>query len=146
MGRSYRVVGFDPQENRVTFEGEVRASWFLAIFLSFLAAIGFLCVALVLATLIPSLSQGIIALVFLSPLAGAFYWQQANRREQVLVTVSEEEKNFPQAQCRGKSGYNYRAPGRVGRSKTSYARTPAEPVDGVAPREHTELHNLRRRC
>ena len=79
----------------------MRASWFLAIFLSFLAAIGFLCVALVLATLIPSLSQGIIALVFLSPLAGAFYWQQANRREQVLVTVSEEEKTSPRHSAEG---------------------------------------------
>ncbi|MCC5899642.1 MAG: cofactor assembly of complex C subunit B [Phormidium sp. BM_Day4_Bin.17] len=99
--RRYRVAGFDPQENRVTFEGEVRASWFLAIFLSFLAAIGFLCVALVLATLIPNLSEGIIALVFLSPLAGVFYWQRANRLEQVLVTVEEEQKTSPMRNAEG---------------------------------------------
>ncbi|NMG57725.1 cofactor assembly of complex C subunit B [Geitlerinema sp. P-1104] len=99
--RSYRVAGFDPEQNCVTFEGKVRASWFLAIFLSFLAAIGFLCVALVLATLIPRLSQGIIALVFLSPLAGVFYWQRANRREQVLVTVKDEEKTSPMRNAEG---------------------------------------------
>jgi hypothetical protein len=103
--RRYQVTGFNPEDNRVTFEGNVRASWFLAIFLSFLAAIGFLCVALVLATLIPSLSQGIIALVFLSPLAGVFYWKQANRREQVSLTVkaaeNSDEKTPPNPEAEG---------------------------------------------
>lgn len=103
--RRYQVVGFDPEDNRVTFEGNVRASWFLAIFLSLLAAVGFLCVALVLATLIPSLSQGIIALVLLSPLAGVFYWKQANRREQVSLTVkatdNSDEKTSPKLEAEG---------------------------------------------
>lgn len=102
--RRYQVVGFDPLDNRVTFEGNVRASWFLAIFLSLLAAIGFLCIALVLGILIPSLSQGIMALVLLSPLAGVFYWKQANRREQVSLTVEADitdKKNSPKPEAEG---------------------------------------------
>lgn len=102
--RRYQVVGFEPESQRVTFEGNVRASWFLAIFLSLLAAVGFLCIALVLATLIPSLSQALMALVLLSPLAGVFYWKQANRREQVSLTVEADDtdkKTSPKPEVEG---------------------------------------------
>lgn len=54
--RSYRVVRVDAEQNSVTFEGEVLPSYFLAIFLTLLAASGILCLALVLSMLFPSLS------------------------------------------------------------------------------------------
>lgn len=85
--RAYRPVGFDAEKNQVTFEGRVGASVFLAVFLSLLAAIGFSCVALVLMSLIPAVSNLAFVLVLLSPLAGWFYWRNANRTERVAVTV-----------------------------------------------------------
>ncbi|MBO9999670.1 MAG: cofactor assembly of complex C subunit B [Cyanobacteria bacterium SID2] len=86
--RGYRPVAFDAQENRVTFEGRVRASGFLAVFLSILAAIGLLCVALVFSTLVPQLSNASVSIVALSPLAGWFYWKTASRIERVSTIVN----------------------------------------------------------
>ncbi|OAB61645.1 hypothetical protein AY599_19700 [Leptolyngbya valderiana BDU 20041] len=85
--RAYRATAFDPDNNRVIFEGRVRASWFLAIFLSLLAAVGLLCVALVFSSLVPKLSNFAPLLVIGSPLAGVLYWKSANRSERVTVKV-----------------------------------------------------------
>lgn len=85
--RAYRVTAVNPEQTQVTFEGQVRPSWFLAIFLSLLAAIGILCLVLVLSMLSPTWSAALWFLVLLAPLAGVFYWRGAARPEQVLLTL-----------------------------------------------------------
>ena len=86
QARSYRLTGVDAKQN-VTFEGFVRPSVFLAIFLTLLAAVGILCLALVSSLLSPKLSVIFLCLVVLSPVAGVFYWQRAARSEQVSLKV-----------------------------------------------------------
>jgi len=93
--RAYQVTAVDAAQNRVTFQGVVRPSWFLAIFLTLLAACGFLCLALVLSLLFPGIGSIFLALMLLAPAAGLFYWQRAKRPEQVslkLETISSEAK------------------------------------------------------
>jgi hypothetical protein len=85
--RAYRVIGVDAATDQVTLEGLVRPSLFLAIFLGFLAALGTLCLALVLtATWDSPLGFALLALVS-GPLAGSFYWKRAQRPEQVIFTL-----------------------------------------------------------
>jgi hypothetical protein len=81
--RAYRVAAVDADRHQVTFEGLVRPSWFLAIFLTLLSAVGLLCISLVLSMLLPASSGIFLALVLLSPLTGLFYWKKAGRSEQV---------------------------------------------------------------
>ncbi|MDJ0799905.1 MAG: cofactor assembly of complex C subunit B [Calothrix sp. MO_167.B12] len=86
--RSYRVAAVDQEENQVTFEGFVQPSWFLAIFLSILTAIGLLCLSLVLSLLFPSLLQLFLGIIVLSPVSGIFYWKKAGKLEKVLLKLS----------------------------------------------------------
>ncbi|OKH21394.1 hypothetical protein NIES1031_21925 [Chroogloeocystis siderophila 5.2 s.c.1] len=88
--RSYRLSTVDSERNQVTYEGFVKPSIFLAIFLSSLAAIGILCLALVWSLLFPNLSSIFLGLVLLSPMAGVFYWKKAARPEQVLLKLSNQ--------------------------------------------------------
>ncbi|BAY32536.1 hypothetical protein NIES37_10010 [Tolypothrix tenuis PCC 7101] len=85
--RSYRVAALDREQNQVTFEGFVQPSWFLAVFLTLLAAIGLLCLSLVLAILFPSFGTLFLGLILLSPLSGIFYWQKAGRLEKVSLKL-----------------------------------------------------------
>jgi Flp pilus assembly protein TadB len=94
QGRSYRVAAVDAEKHQVKFEGFVSPSWFMAIFLSFLASIGTLCLALVLSILFPDVGNLFLILLLLAPLAGVFYWQKAGRLEQVLLTI--ESQNQPE--------------------------------------------------
>ncbi|MDF5706615.1 MAG: cofactor assembly of complex C subunit B [Nostoc sp. S4] len=87
QSRSYRVAAVDREQNAVTFEGNVRPSWFLAIFLTLLAATGIVCLSLVVYLLFPSLSSFVLAVVLLSPLSGLFYWKKSGRLEKVLLKV-----------------------------------------------------------
>jgi hypothetical protein len=87
MERSYHLKGVDAETNQVTYEGFVQPSLPLAIFLSLLAGIGFLCLALVLALLFPDAARVLPALGLLGPLAGWFYWQRAGRMETVALQV-----------------------------------------------------------
>ncbi|MEB3275263.1 MAG: cofactor assembly of complex C subunit B [Prochlorothrix sp.] len=77
-----------PGSQTLVFEGFVAPSWFLAIFLTGLAAIGFLCISLVLAISAPKLTVLWFSLPLLSPLAGVFYWKGAKRPERVSLTVA----------------------------------------------------------
>ncbi len=95
--RAYRVAKVDAEQNQVIFEGFVRPSVFLAIFLTFLAAVGILCLALVWSLLFPSLGNILFWLVLLSPAAGVFYWKKAARSEQVSLKV-EQTKEKPHMQ------------------------------------------------
>lgn len=83
--RAYRVIAADSIHNQVTFEGFVRPSLFLAIFLTLLAAVGTLCLSLVLSVVFPHTYGIWLGLVLLSPFAGVFYWQNAGRLEQVSL-------------------------------------------------------------
>ncbi|MBW4660343.1 MAG: cofactor assembly of complex C subunit B [Drouetiella hepatica Uher 2000/2452] len=85
--RAYRIVGVDPDKNQVTYEGMVRPSVFLAIFLTLMAAIGLLCIALMLSFRFPGAAQFLPGLAIFSPLAGIFYWKKSARPEQVLLKV-----------------------------------------------------------
>ncbi|MFN6465377.1 MAG: cofactor assembly of complex C subunit B [Nostoc sp. DedVER02] len=85
--RSYRVAEVDREQNKVTFEGNVRPSWFLAIFLTLLAATGIVCLSLVVYLLFPNLSPLVLAMVLLSPLSGLFYWKKSGRLEKVSLKV-----------------------------------------------------------
>jgi hypothetical protein len=96
--RSYKVARVDAENNSVTFEGFVRPSVFLAIFLSLLAATGILSLALVWSLLFPSLSQIFLGLMFLSPAAGVFYWKKAARPEQVSLKLESTSPEKPQQQ------------------------------------------------
>lgn len=100
QARSYKIARVDAENNSVTFEGFVRPSVFLAIFLSLLAAIGILSLALVWSILFPALSQVFLGLLFLSPVAGVFYWKKAARSEQVSLKLenTSPEKSQQQSQ------------------------------------------------
>jgi len=78
----------------VTVIGMVSPSVFMAVFLSSLALVGFACLALILAVLLPGWGTVAFGLVLLSPLAGVFYWKKSSRPEEVTfkaepVTTSE---------------------------------------------------------
>jgi hypothetical protein len=85
--RAYQVTAVDPAQTQVSFQGFVRPSWFLAIFLSLLAALGLSCLSLVLSLLFPPLGNGFLALTCLAPAAGIFYWKKAGRLEQIQLKV-----------------------------------------------------------
>jgi uncharacterized membrane protein YciS (DUF1049 family) len=89
--RSYRVISVDKEINQVTFEGYVRPSWFLATFLTVLAAIGLACLSLVLSQLFVTQSPFFLALVLLSPLSGIFYWRKSGRLEKVSLKMESNQ-------------------------------------------------------
>lgn len=88
--RAYQVATVDAATQQVTFQGFVRPSLMLALFLTVLAAVGILCLSLVLSYLYPTLTSAFLGLVFLAPAAGVFYWKNAGRREQVSLIVEAE--------------------------------------------------------
>lgn len=97
--RAYHISSVDAQTNQVTFEGFVRPSLFLAVFLTALAAVATLCLSLVLSILFPKVGTLALTLSLISPLAGLFYWKTAGRSEQVLLKVEPLTlANAPQQQ------------------------------------------------
>ena len=89
--RAYRLVDVDAERGQVKYEGMVSASPLLAGFLTLLAAIGLLCLSLVLAFLFPAVSNAFLLLVTLAPAAGLFYWRSSQRVEAVYVSVETVE-------------------------------------------------------
>ena len=87
--RAYKVKSLDPNQEKVTLEGFVQPSWFLAIFLSVLAGLGLLCISLVLFLFFSEFSYRSLFFILpiLSPLAGIFYWKKAGRLEEVSVKL-----------------------------------------------------------
>lgn len=83
LDRAYRVTSIDAARNVVNFEGNVRPSLFLAIFLSSLALVGMICLVLVLETTVPAGGIFWWLLLAIAPGAGFFYWKKANRPENV---------------------------------------------------------------
>lgn len=87
LDRAYRLAAVDADTNQVRYEGRVRPSVFLAVFLSGLAMVGGLCLVLVLAIAYPESKWLSPALLLLAPLAGVFYWRTAGRTEAVVVQL-----------------------------------------------------------
>jgi Cofactor assembly of complex C subunit B len=85
--RAYKIAAVDRDTDIVTFEGLVRPSVFLAVLLTGLAAIGAMCLALVLGMLLPDISNLFWLLILVAPLAGWFYWEGSSRTEQVRLKV-----------------------------------------------------------
>ncbi len=85
--RAYKIAAVEADTDIVTFEGLVRPSVFLTVLLTSLAAIGALCLSLVLSMLFPDAGNGLLLLVLFAPLAGWFYWQGSSRTEQVRLKV-----------------------------------------------------------
>ena len=85
--RAYRVLAVDTAKNQVTFEGFVSPSWFLAIFLTILAAVGLGCLALVLSMLVPDFGQFFLVIILFSPLSGLLYWKKSGRMEKVSLKM-----------------------------------------------------------
>lgn len=103
--RAYQITTLSPDKSEIIFSGMVRASAFMAIFLSALAGISLGCIALVLSILFPSNQSAYASLILLSPLAGLFYWKGATRPEVVQVTVTPaaqfpDRKQMPQTHVR----------------------------------------------
>lgn len=88
--RAYQLVGMNREQAQLTFEGIVRPSIGLAIFLMTLAAVSLLCLSLVLAVQWPTIGIWFTILVALSPLTALFYWKKAERAEQVLLKVEPD--------------------------------------------------------
>jgi Cofactor assembly of complex C subunit B len=89
--RAYRVTAVDRDTDIITFEGLVRPSVFLASLLTGLAAIGALCLALVLSMLFPTVGRLFLGLLLIAPLAGWFYWQGSSRTEQIRLKVESQD-------------------------------------------------------
>ena len=77
--RAYKVIEIDPARDVATLSGQVKPSLFLAIFLTILAAVGLICLGMVLGILIPDLENLWLWLMILSPIAGVFYWRGTPR-------------------------------------------------------------------
>jgi Cofactor assembly of complex C subunit B len=88
--RAYQVDRIEPESNKVTLSGQVRPSLFLTVFLSVMAAVGGLCLGLLLSMAIPALPNAIgLVFVALAPGAGWLYWRKAGRTEQVAFVLDE---------------------------------------------------------
>lgn len=93
--RSYRVAEVDQEKNQVTFEGFVKPSIFLTVFLTLLASVGLICLSLVFALLFPRFGNVFLGLVLFAPLSGLFYWQKAGRTEKVLLKLEPQTTQQP---------------------------------------------------
>ena len=89
--RAYRLADIKAPEKQITFEGFVQPSWFLASLLTLLAAVGLLCLALILSFPFPNIGNSIFLLALLAPIAGIFYWQGAGRTEQVQLQIQPSD-------------------------------------------------------
>jgi hypothetical protein len=88
-GRSYRLLTVS-EDAGVTYEGFVNPSWFMAVFLTSLAAGGFLCLGLMMSYWLPAIGNWFLALTILAPGAGIFYWKKAARPEQVKLKLADQ--------------------------------------------------------
>ena len=87
VDRAYKLVDISDNTG-VTYQGLVAPSWFMAIFLTSLAAGGFLCLGLVLNYIF--ISNLYLGLAVLAPLAGLFYWKKSERLEQIVFVATEK--------------------------------------------------------
>ena len=94
--RAYQVDSTKVQDDLIIFQGFVRPSLFLAIFLTVLAACGLLCFAVVLSFLFPSYGSLSFLLILLAPISGLFYWRKAGRIEEVTLKMKKNDSDIQQ--------------------------------------------------
>ncbi|XP_030953429.1 protein COFACTOR ASSEMBLY OF COMPLEX C SUBUNIT B CCB1, chloroplastic [Quercus robur] len=75
----------------ITFEGMMVPSRGQAALLTFCTCISMASVALVLTITVPDFGNNWFWLTILSPLAGAYYWKRASRKEQIKVKLMVAE-------------------------------------------------------
>lgn len=75
----------------ITFEGMMVPSRGQAALLTFCTCISLASVALVLTITVPDVGNNWFWLTILSPLAGAYYWTRASRKEQIKVKLIVKE-------------------------------------------------------
>ncbi len=93
--RAYRVINRDADNDKVTLEGFVAPSKFLAGLLSALAGVGGLCLGLVISLAVPEAGYLPLGLVAIAPAAGFFYWKTSGRIEQVVLRVEMLDGETP---------------------------------------------------
>ncbi len=93
QNRSYKVRSIEPETNKVSLEGFVSPSIFLAVFLSFLAGCGLFCFSLVLSMLFSTETYLFIWLLIFCPLAGFFYWKGAGRIEKIVFRLDKNNSS-----------------------------------------------------
>ena len=98
--RAYKIAAVDRDTDIVTFEGVVRPSVFLTVLLTGLAAVGGLCLALVLSMVLPDIGNLFLVLILVAPLAGWFYWEGSSRTEQVRLKVEVQDGEPPSTSIR----------------------------------------------
>lgn len=69
------------------YQGVMQPSKFLAVFLSFAAFLGFVCLGLVFGVFFPQAALLWSALPLLCPIAGLFYWKKARKTETVRFKI-----------------------------------------------------------
>ncbi|GAV82804.1 DUF3529 domain-containing protein [Cephalotus follicularis] len=75
----------------ITFEGMMAPSRGQAALLTFCTCISLASVALVLTITVPDFGNKWFLITILSPLAGAYYWKRASRKEQIKVKLMVAE-------------------------------------------------------
>ncbi|CAH1412797.1 unnamed protein product [Lactuca virosa] len=75
----------------ITFEGTMVPSRGQAALLTFCTCISLGSVALVLTITVPDVGNNWFGLIVFSPLAGAYYWKRASRKEQIKVKMMVAE-------------------------------------------------------
>ncbi|CAM8949834.1 unnamed protein product [Rhodiola kirilowii] len=86
----------------VTFEGMMVPSRGQAALLTFCTCISLASVALVLTITVPDVGNNWFFLTALSPLAGAYYWKRASRKEQIQVKmILAEDGNLSEIVVQG---------------------------------------------
>jgi hypothetical protein len=85
--RAYRVAEIDHERDVANLVGQVKPSIFLTLFFTLMAAIGLICLGLVLGILIPDLENLWLWLAIASPLAGIFYWRGTPRERNVSLKL-----------------------------------------------------------
>jgi Cofactor assembly of complex C subunit B len=88
--RAYSVEQVDAASNKVMLSGQVRPSRFMAVFVSLLAAVGGLCLTLLLTMAVPQVPAALaVGFLALAPGAGWLYWRKAGRTEKVAFVLDE---------------------------------------------------------
>jgi hypothetical protein len=93
--RAYKIAAVDRDTDIITFEGFVSPSLFLTVLLTSMAAIGAICLALVLSMQFPDIGNVFLVLLVAAPLAGWFYWQGSSRTEEVRLKVESSDDSAP---------------------------------------------------
>jgi hypothetical protein len=88
--RTYSLAETENAEVQV-YQGVMQPSKFMAVFLSFAALLGLVCLGLVFGVFFPQAYILWYALPLLCPVAGLFYWKKARKTETVRFKIMPTE-------------------------------------------------------